>query len=163
MTETQTIKCLVQNDLYESPHSDIVLETMEPGTIIEVEREEIEVSGVIMRVARPRGAVQFDLEWFSILPDEEEPALPNNDLDDDFDTLVLDGVVQLAVSSKTCHVEGVRGVCASGGLFDFGRERVARLLRWGVGGGLWGTQARCRSQAGRKLPCLPQRSSAPGR
>ena len=106
MTETQTIKCLVQNDLYESPHSEAVLETMEPGTIIEVEREEIEVSGVIMRVVRPRGAVQFDLEWFSILPDEEEPALPNNDLDDDFDTLVLDGVVQLAVSSKTCHVEG---------------------------------------------------------
>ena len=79
---------------------------MEPGTIIEVEREEIEVSGAIMRVVRPRGAVQFDLEWFSILPDEEEPALPNNDLDDDFDTLVLDGVVQLAVSSKTCHVGG---------------------------------------------------------
>ena len=159
MTETQTLKCRVQNDLYESPHSEAVLETMEPGTIIEVEREEIEVSGVIMRVVRPRGAVQFDLEWFSILPDEEEPALPNNDLDEGFETLFSNGNVQLAVSGKTCHVGG----CAVSAPFDFGRERVARLLRWGVGGGLWGTQARCRSQAGRKLPCLPQRSSAPGR
>ena len=90
MTHTQTVKCLEKSELYESPKSNIIIGTIEVGDLIEVEREDLvddDEEGTIMRVVHPRGAVQFDLAWFEVLPDKKEPTGPCDDLDDGFDML----------------------------------------------------------------------------
>ena len=79
----------------ESPDSDTIIGTVEIGDLIEVEREDLVVDdeeGTIMRVVHPRGAVQFDLAWFEVIPDKREPIVPCDDLDDGFDMPFSEGV-----------------------------------------------------------------------
>ena len=127
MTHTQTCKCLAQCVLYQTPESETEIGTIEVGDIIEVGREDIEVQGVVMRVVHnPPGAVEFDLEWFSVLPDKEEPTAPRDDLGDltdkkeptapcgdlddtiDSDTLALGGVATVALDGG----QGIFSACA---------------------------------------------------
>ena len=72
MTHTQTLKCLETSELFESPKSTKTIGTVEVGDLIEVEREDLVVDddGTIMRVVHPRGAVQYDLAWFEVIPDK---------------------------------------------------------------------------------------------
>ena len=113
---TQRLKSLCDdNDLFESPDSNHVLGQVAAGTIIEVEREPIYVADVKMFLVRPRGAVQYDSEWFSILPDEEELVLPCGGLDDGFHMPTVDGVGQLSANSKESHARA-RSVVATGDL-----------------------------------------------
>ena len=111
---TQRLKSLCDdNDLFESAHSSNVLGQVTAGTIIDVEREPIYVADVKMFLVRPRGAVQYDPEWFSILPDEEKLVLPCGGLDDGFNMLTVDGVGQLSANSKESHARA-RSVVGTG-------------------------------------------------
>ena len=60
MTHTQTLKCLVQSDLYESPESNTMIGTIEVGDLIEVGREDVPFEESVMRVVYPlrRSAVR---------------------------------------------------------------------------------------------------------
>ena len=111
MTHTQTVKCLAQSPLYENPKSNKTIGTVEIGDLIEVEREDLvddDEEGTIMRVVHPRGAVQFDLAWFEVLPDNKEPIVPCDDLDDGFDMPFSDGVGKAVDDCKKQVLE----VCA---------------------------------------------------
>ena len=124
----QRLQCLVDVEIFEGPYSNETLDRAPECSILHAAVDRMDVGGMYMLALSPRGAVQYEAEWFCVLPDVADagdaPEIADVDrvaadvvmgggssaldLDEQLSEMVLGGLDLLASGSEKKRVTVVR-------------------------------------------------------